>query len=358
MDARVYVVDDEPANVKLLERILVQAGYRDVRTATDPRQCLAHYAQKPFDLLLLDLNMPYMDGFEVMERLYGMDPEGYPPVLVLTALSDRESRVRALENGARDFVTKPFDRVELLSRIRNLLDARLMHQQLKSQNRLLEERVGERTKELQDTRLEVIRRLGRAAEYRDNETGLHIIRMSKMAECIGEEAGMTDAQTELLLHASPMHDIGKIGIPDRILLKPGKLDPAEWEIMKTHTTIGAEILSGHSSELLGMAREVALSHHERWDGTGYPSGVRGEDIPLVGRVVALADVFDALTSERPYKKAWSVEEAVTEVRRSSGTHFDPRLVEAFMDRLQAILEIRHKYGEPGEALVSPAGAAS
>jgi putative two-component system response regulator len=349
MDARVYVVDDEPANVKLLERILAQAGYSDVRATTDPRECLTEYARRPFDLLLLDLNMPYMDGFEVMERLHGMDPESYPPVLVLTALSDRDSRVRALQNGARDFVTKPFDRVELLSRIRNLLDVRLMHEQIKSQNRLLEERVGERTKELQDTRLEIIRRLGRAAEYRDNETGLHIIRMSKMAACLARAVGMPEAQAELLLQASPMHDIGKIGIPDSILLKPGKLDPAEWQVMKTHTTIGAEILSGHHSDLLEMARVVALSHHERWDGSGYPSGSRGEEIPLVGRVVALADVFDALTSERPYKKAWSVGDAVDEVRRSSGSHFDPRLVEAFMDRLPVILDIRKKHEEPGEA---------
>jgi putative two-component system response regulator len=197
-----------------------------------------------------------------------------------------------------------------------------------------------------ETRMEIIRRLGRAAEYRDNETGLHIIRMSKFSEILGRTAGMDADWCEMLLNASPMHDIGKIGIPDRILLKPGKFEPEEWEIMKTHAAIGAEILSGHHSDLMEMARVIAITHHEKWDGTGYPNGLKGEDIPLVGRIVALADVFDALTSERPYKKAWSVEDALGYLLENRGMHFDPNLVGVFEKVLPEILAVREQYAEP------------
>lgn len=219
-------------------------------------------------------------------------------------------------------------------------ELRRLHQAVRHQNRFLEEKVRERTKELQDSRLEVIHRLGRAAEYRDNDTGLHTIRMSRYAAALGRAAGMTEAECELLLHASPLHDVGKIAIPDRILLKPGKLDPDEWEVMKTHAAIGAELLAGSRSELMQMAETIALTHHEKWDGSGYPRGLKGEEIPLVGRICALCDVFDALTSERPYKKAWSVPEAMAEIERGSGTHFDPRLVELFKQILPEIMEIR------------------
>jgi putative two-component system response regulator len=211
---------------------------------------------------------------------------------------------------------------------------------------ILEQKVRERTRELEETRMEIIRRLGRAAEYRDNETGLHIIRMSKFSQILGQATGMSDQDSGMLLNASPMHDIGKIGIPDSILLKPGKLDADEWEIMKTHSSIGAKILSGHPSELMQMAREIALTHHEKWDGSGYPGGLSGEEIPLSGRIVALADVFDALTSERPYKKAWAVDDAVSFIKENSGKHFDPTLVELFIDRLDEIIEVRDKYAEP------------
>lgn len=343
--ACILVVDDQPVNVKLLEKVLVAEGYLNIISTTDSREAVNLFQAHQCDLVLLDLNMPHIDGFAVMQALQDIT-EDYPPVLVLTALKDRDSRVRALENGARDFVSKPFDRVELCSRIRNMLEVRMLNKAMREQNRVLEEKVYQRTRELDETRLEIIRRLGRAAEYRDNETGLHIIRMSQYSQILGLADGMTQAEADILLNASPMHDIGKIGIPDRILLKPGKLSPEEWEIMKTHATIGSEILSGHDSELMQVARLIALNHHEKWDGSGYPSGKAGDEIPLVGRIIAVADVFDALTTARPYKKAWPVEDAIDYITQNRGKHFDPRLADLFLANLPEILAIRAKYPEP------------
>lgn len=344
--AKILIVDDQAPNVVLLEKILQADGYDQVVTTTDSRQVAELYVRHHFDLVLLDLNMPYLTGFDVMQQLNELEPDSYVPVLVLTAQPDMKTRLRALESGARDFLTKPFDRLEVLSRIRNMLEVRMMHNQIRDQNRILEEKVQERTRELADTRFEIIRRLGRAAEYRDNETGLHIIRMSKYSQLLGRAAGMSEAESELLLNASPMHDIGKIGIPDSILLKPGKLDMDEWEVMKTHPVIGAEILSGHQSELMGMASQIALAHHEKWDGSGYPHGLKGEEIPLEARVVAVCDVFDALTTARPYKKAWPVEEAIAYIHDNSGKHFDPELVNLCPAILPEILLIRARYAEP------------
>ena len=353
LSANILVVDDEPANVKLMERILASKGYSNVMSTLDPRQVKDIFLAQASDLIILDLNMPYMDGYQVMEQLQGLEDVSLPPILVVTAQNTSDYRQRALDNGGSDYVTKPFDAKEVLSRVRNLLDVQLAHTFMRRQNELLDKKVQERTAalqlahhQLQETQLQVVRRLGRAAEYRDNETGLHIIRMSKIAELLGRAAGMSGEQTELLLNAAPMHDIGKIGIPDNILLKPGKFEPDEWEIMKTHAQIGADILSGDDSELLVMARKIALTHHEKWDGSGYPNGLQGEDIPLVGRVTALADVFDALTSERPYKKAWPVEKAVNLIKEEKGKHFDPVLVEHFMNLLSEITEIRDKFSEP------------
>ncbi|MDH5407631.1 MAG: two-component system response regulator [Gammaproteobacteria bacterium] len=343
--ATILVVDDQPVNVKLLEKVLAAEGYQNVHSTTDSRQAADLYQQHHCDLVLLDLNMPHIDGFGVMEQMKEIT-EDYPPILVLTALKDRDSRVKALEGGARDFVSKPFDRVELLSRIRNMLEVRLLNKAMKNQNIVLEQKVRERTQELDETRLEIIRRLGRAAEYRDNETGLHIIRMSQYSQLLALASGMSEEEGLMILNASPMHDIGKIGIPDSILLKQGKLTPEEWEIMKTHAAIGAEIMSGHPSPLMQMAREIAITHHEKWDGSGYPKGLSGEDIPLVGRIVAIADVFDALTTKRPYKKAWPLEEAIDHIKENKGSHFDPALVDTFIDNLDDILAIRAKYPEP------------
>ena len=343
-EAKILIVDDQPANVTLIEKMLDIDGYINVISTTDPTQVEAIYMEQNSDLVLLDLNMPVMDGYQVLARIREVDPD-YPPIIVLTAQSDRESRIKALDLGARDFLAKPFDRVELMTRIRNMLEVKIMTKAMKNQNIILDGMVKERTQELNDTRLEVIRRLGRAAEYRDDMTGFHIIRMSRYSQSLAVAAGMSEAEAEVVLNASPMHDIGKIGIPDRVLLKPGKLDAEEWKIMQTHVDIGVEILSGSDSVLMNMAAEIAQNHHEKWDGSGYPRALTGEEIPLTGRVVAVADVFDALTTERPYKDAWPIEKAVEFLKEQSGKHFDPKLVELFIGILPDILQIRQQYAE-------------
>lgn len=341
--AKILIVDDLEANVSFFEAMLRSEGYENVESTTDSRKVADLYQKHRPDLVLLDLNMPFLDGFQVMEQLKKIERESYLPVLVLTGLPDQETRLRALEFGAKDFLVKPFEEVEALTRIRNMIEVRLLHNTTREQNRILEEKVRERTKELRETQLEIIRRLGRAAEYRDNETGLHVIRMSQFCARLAKAAGLNEEECELLLYASPMHDIGKIGIPDRILLKKEALNATEWTIMRTHTTIGADLLSGHNSELMQMAAQLALCHHEKWDGSGYPRNLKGEEIPLVARIIALCDVFDALTSTRPYKFAWSVEDAVAEIEQGSGTHFDPHLVELFKSILPEILEIKAHY---------------
>ena len=345
-NARILIVDDEIANIKLLEKMLDISGYLFVDSTSRPDEVSELYAKNQYDLLLLDLNMPRLDGYSVIEQLKSDVKESFPAILVLTAQDLQSRRLKALDIGARDFVTKPFNANELLLRVRNLLEVQLAHKQMKYQNEILEQKVRVRTKDIYDARLKIVRYLGRAAEYRDNETGLHILRMSKIAVLLGEALGMNSDDCELLLHAAPMHDIGKIGIPDQILLKPGKLDVQEWEIMKTHANIGCEILSGDESELMIMAREIAVSHHEKWDGSGYPNNLTGDDIPLVGRISALADVFDALTSDRPYKKAWPLESAIEYIVDQKGKHFDPKVVDAFLDNMSEVMQIIEKYAEP------------
>jgi putative two-component system response regulator len=348
--ASILIVDDQPANVLLLEKVLHAAGYHALRSTTDSREVARLYQESPPDLVLLDLSMPHLDGFAVLEQIKKFEHGSYAPVLILTAQADRTSRLRALQAGARDFLTKPFDQVEVLTRISNLLEVRLLHNEVRKHNLGLEEKIRERTKELHETQLEIVRRLGRAAEYRDDDTGFHIIRMSRSAAMLGEAAGLDQKECELLLHATPMHDIGKIGIPDHILLKPAKLTAEEWELMRMHPTIGGDLLSGSSSPLLQMAEAVARTHHERWDGTGYPDGLKGEEIPLAGRICSICDVFDALTSDRPYKKAWGVEAALAEIDRLSGIQFDPRLVQCFRRIVPAILSIRSQYPDSAAAV--------
>lgn len=345
-DAPILMIDDEATNLRLLQKMLAGSGYTRVNAVQNPEQAVELACEQTFDLLILDLNMPQMDGFQVMAQLQRSLDRQMPPVLVLTAQQAREFRIRALENGASDYLTKPFDRTELLARVRNLIEVRLAQRYMREQNSILDRKVKERTRQLYDTRLQIVQRLGRAAEYRDNETGLHIIRMSKISALLGREAGLSDYEIELLLNASPMHDVGKIGIPDQILLKPGKLNAEEWDIMKTHAQIGADLLAGDDSDLLTMAHDIALTHHEKWDGSGYPNGLEGEAIPLVGRIVALADVFDALTSERPYKRAWPVERAVELIGEESGRHFDPALAQRFLAVLPEILAIMRQHAEP------------
>ncbi len=338
LNAKILVVDDQPVNTLLLGKMLKQAGYIQVRSTNDSRQAINAYHEYEPDLVLLDLNMPYMDGFQVMEQLKAIEENSYAPVLVLTAQADEDNQLRALHSGAKDFLGKPFSSAEVLARINNMLEVRLM-------NKNLEKKVKERTVELNDTRLEVIRRLGHAGEYRDNETGYHVIRMSNYSALLGKEIGLDDEKCDLILNASPMHDIGKIGIPDNILLKPEKLDGDEWEIMKTHVTIGGEILSGNDSRLIVMARTLAMEHHENWDGSGYPKGLKGEEISLQGRIIPICDVFDALTSERPYKKAWTVENALAEIKNQSGLKFEPFLVEKFLHILPEVLKIKNAYSD-------------
>lgn len=337
--ARIFIVDDEAANLKLLDKMLSGQGYSQLVTIQDAREVVSRYHEGRPDLVLLDINMPHLDGYQVMAQLKALGDPLSPPVIVLTAQHGHDHLIRALAAGARDFVGKPFDRNELLMRVRNLLEAQLAHRFLHEQRGVLESLVRERTRELQETRLQVIRRLGRAAEYRDNETGFHIIRMSQVSSRLAAALGWADEACELLLNASPMHDIGKIGVPDNVLLKPGKLDADEWEIMKSHAVIGADLLAGDDSDLLRLAREIALAHHEKWDGTGYPYGLQGDAIPQSGRIVAVADVFDALVSVRPYKRAWSTDDATAFIREQSGRHFEPRIVEAFQDILPEVLEI-------------------
>ncbi|MBF0589047.1 MAG: response regulator [Magnetococcales bacterium] len=345
-DAKILIVDDQAANVKLLEKVLRGAGYREVQGCTDPREGVRLYEERRHDLVLLDIRMPHMDGFEFMRLLKEIEDDHYIPVLVLTAQIDRETRVRALEGGARDFLTKPFDRIEALSRIRNLLEVRLLNKQVRAQNQELEEKVSERTEDLHRSRLDIIQRLGRAAEFRDSETGQHIMRMSRLAEAIGRRAGVSKDGCRILLNACPMHDVGKIGIPDHILLKPGALTPEERTVMETHARIGADLLDGGDYPLMISAQSIALSHHEKWDGSGYPEGLAGEEIPLFGRIAALSDVFDALTSKRPYKEAWSVAKAAAFIEGQSGKHFDPELVRIFKESLSELLEIMAAFPDP------------
>ncbi|MAG37729.1 MAG: two-component system response regulator [Dehalococcoidia bacterium] len=343
LNAKILIVDDQLPNVLLLRKMLQAAGYTAIHSTTDSREAVKLYQEFRPDLLALDLRMPHIDGFEVMGQLRKLESSSYLPILVLTADDAKVTRQRALESGAKDFLSKPLDQAEVFARIHNLLEVRLLYNQILDQNEVLEEKVRERTKALYATQLEIVRRLGLAAEYRDNETGMHITRMSLYSSLLALEAGLSDADAELVLNASAMHDIGKIGIPDHILLKPGKLDADEWAMMQTHATLGANLLAGHESALMHMAHAIALSHHERWDGAGYPQGLRGDDIPLTGRICAISDVFDALTSERPYKRAWTEEEAIAELEQGKGSQFEPHLVELFRQVLPEVRQIRAQY---------------
>jgi putative two-component system response regulator len=329
-NAKILIIDDEPANVRLLERLLQQEGFVSLETATDPRQALPLFTEFQPDVILLDLHMPHLDGFAVMNQLRPRIREGeFLPILVLTADVATETKLQALSMGAVDFLTKPLDHAEVRLRIRNLLQTRFLYKEVQHQKEVLEDKVRERTADLERAQLEALERLALAAEFRDDETGQHTQRVGVRSAMLAKAMGLSPDLVEQIRRAAPLHDVGKIGIPDAILRKPGKLTPEEFELMKTHTTIGAKILSGSGSPLLQMAEEIALTHHERWDGTGY-SGLAGERIPLSGRIVALADVFDALTNDRIYRQAVPLEEALAEIERQRERHFDPRMVDAFL----------------------------
>jgi putative two-component system response regulator len=326
--AKILIIDDEKANLRLLEIILQQAGYKQVYSTCDPRETLTLFQGIQPDIVLLDLAMPHLDGFAVMKQLRQEMVGATVPILILTADAFSTTKHRALQEGGNDFLSKPLDEIEVLLRINNLLEAHF-------HGISLEAKVRERTQDLERAQLETLQRLAVAAEYRDDSTGLHAKRVGVTAGCIADRMGFAGNQVDLIRRAAPLHDVGKIGITDALLLKPGKLTAEEFTTMQQHTVIGARILSGSTSPWLQMAEEIALNHHERWDGNGYPNHLRGEEIPLVGRIVAVADVFDALTHSRPYKVAWDVEDAVQEVESQAGRQFDANVVTAF-------LELRHE----------------
>ena len=337
-DARILVVDDQPANLMLLEALLQHWEYQNILTTGDSSQVVPMVEAEVPDLVLLDLRMPAPDGFELMRLLepWTRGPERLP-ILVLTADATAETKRRALAAGARDFLTKPFDPTEVGLRVGNLLEIRRLHVELQRHNQMLEDRVRARTLELEQARHETLERLVFAGEFRDDDPNQHAQRLGRTAGALAERLGLSTTEADLIRRSTPLHDIGKIGIPDAILLKPGRLSPDEYEVMKTHAVIGEQILSGGSSRVLQASATIALTHHERWDGAGYPSGLQGEAIPLGGRLAALADVFDALTHRRPYKAAWPVDQAAAEVRRLGGTHLDPAVVDAFEGLDQAAL---------------------
>lgn len=341
--SKILIVDDEPVNVLLLEQMLAGVGYENVISTSDPREVLGLHLAEGFDLILLDMRMPHMSGVDVINALSVPEKENFVPILVLTAQTDDSTRNDALAAGAMDFLTKPFKHWEVLLRINNMLKTRAFYKAQRFRADDLEEKVRERTKEVRENQLKIVQRLGRAGEFRDNETGAHVLRMSKSCQLLALAAGLDEQHAEQILFASPMHDVGKIGIPDHILLKPGKLTFDEFEIMKTHTDIGGEIIGDHTSELLTLARQIALCHHEKWDGSGYPLGTSGEDIPIESRIAAICDVFDALTSERPYKDAWPLEKAINLITEQSGKQFDPQLITVFLTIVPKIEQLRDEF---------------
>ncbi|MDG9784075.1 two-component system response regulator [Metapseudomonas otitidis] len=318
------LVDDEPTNLQVLRHIL-QDDYRLLFAKDGPKALELAGRERPA-LVLLDVMMPGMTGHDVCQQLKNDPATREIPVIFVTALADTEDEAKGFEVGAVDYITKPVSPAIVKARVRTHLSLVRMD-------------------ELKRTRLEIVQRLGLAAEYKDNETGLHVIRMSHYSRILARALGWSEADCDDLLNAAPMHDVGKIGIPDAVLRKPGKLDADEWAVMRQHVSIGANIIGEHPSGLLRMAQRIALTHHEKWDGSGYPNGLAGEGIPIEGRIVAIADVFDALTSERPYKQAWPVEEAVAFLREQSGQHFDPDLVELFIQQLPAVLEVKARWAE-------------
>ena len=327
--ARLLIVDDQEQNIRLLEKILEKAGYEHVSSTSDSTKAVELQARFKPDLILLDVHMKEKDGFQVLEDLVSCNGRAdHIPVIMITADDSAETKRRALALGAKDFVGKPFDSAEVLLRIRNHLETRFLYQRLRDQNASLELMVTERTKELEQSQLEVLERLAAAVEFRDDDTGNHTRRVAEVSAMLGHAIGLEPTTVELIRRAAPLHDIGKVGIPDSILLKAGPLTSHEFETMKTHTVIGSRMLSKGRSELVRFSQRIARSHHEWWDGSGYPDRVSGQSIPLEARIVAVADFLDALTHDRPYRPAWGIEDTLTEIKRRSGSHFDPTIVKA------------------------------
>jgi putative two-component system response regulator len=354
----ILVVDDEHNNRSLMEDFLTPMGY-EVVLARDGEEALEKVDEAHPDVVLLDVMMPKVDGFTVARTLKSREDTKTIPVVMLTALMDMGSRIRAFELGADDFFTKPVALIELKARMQSLLKIKAYNDSMIEDHIYLEAEVAKRTEQLEQvnekiraTALETILRLSRAAEYRDEETGAHIQRMSRYAVAVARRMGIAEPFIDNMIYGLPMHDIGKIGVPDYILLKTGKLSPAEWEIMKQHTIIGGKILEGSDSELIQTARIIALTHHEKWNGKGYPEGLKGTDIPLVGRIASIADVFDALTSSRPYRlKPFSLEDTFRIIVEGRGTDFDPGIVDAFISIKSEIAAINETLADHNECMM-------
>ncbi len=345
--AKILIVDDEPQNLLLLRSMLGKIGHT-VWEAKNGLEALA-FLDRSYDLVLSDVMMPEMDGFTLVRNMRRNPETGDIPVIMVTALSERAHRLQAVEAGANDFIAKPVDRLELHVRVQSLLRQKAQQDEIKAFQAGLEAKVEARTSELQralrdldKAHVETIQHLAAAAEYKDEDTADHVRRMTAYSVVIAQGLDLDREEVDLIRISSPMHDVGKIGIPDSILLKPGKLDPQEWETMKTHTSIGGRILGTGASDYMNMGTLIALSHHEKWDGSGYPSGLSGEDIPLSGRICAVADVFDALTSKRPYKDAFPVPKSLDIMRQERGIHFDPQVLDVFLDRLEEIMAIKDR----------------
>ena len=336
LNSRILLTDDNPVNVTLLERLLAKNGYTNIIGVTSSVKAEEICLTDPPDLLILDLHMPVKDGYAVLESLRNHGSmETYMPILVFTADVTPEARRRALSLGASDFLTKPGDALEISLRVRNFLKMRHLYREMEQQNQILEEKVAERTRSLQEAQLEIVARLALVGDYRDDDTGDHCRRVAEMSYELAIRVGVKPREAELIRLAAPLHDIGKVGIPDAVIRKPARLTPEEFKEIQTHTTIGATILQGSRSEILRMAYTIAISHHERWDGSGYPNGLSGEEIPLPGRIVAVADVYDALSSPRPYKERWSLEKTLNEIVSGSGSQFDPQVVVALKELIAA-----------------------
>lgn len=344
-DLNILICDDSVTNVMILGKLCESEGFNSVDTVTDPRKVMQIVQDKDIDLLLLDIEMPHMNGFEVMAQVREKFPSEVLPILILTGLQDIETRNRALSEGASDFLNKPFDQTEVILRVKNLAHVRHAYRLQRDLNQQLEKKVRERTRELNDATETLILRLARAGELRDVDTGKHVLRVGEYARMLAENIGLPEEISYMINKAAPMHDLGKIGIPDSILHKPDKLDSEERAIMDKHAEMGAELLGEHDSLLLQLAASIAKSHHEKWDGTGYPQSLAGESIPIEGRITAISDVFDALTTDRPYKEAWTVEQALDLLKSESGKSFDPTLVEIFVNNLDQINQIRGIYSD-------------
>jgi putative two-component system response regulator len=347
----ILVVDDQPQNIELLEAYLVPEGY-EILTAANGEEALGKLSGNQIDLILLDVMMPGMDGFEVTRRVRQNDSYRLLPIILVTALRETEDRVKGIEAGCDDFISKPVDKMELLARVRSLVKVKAYNDLMSNYRTELESEVTSRTEELKHAlerikadSLETIYRLSMASEYKDKETGAHIKRMSHYSAAVARRMGLDEKTIETILYSAPMHDLGKIGIADLILWKPAKLDPVEWEMMKQHSVIGAKILGGSNAEFIRMGETIAQCHHEKWDGSGYPNKLKGIEIPIAGRIAAIADVFDALTSKRPYKEPFSVEKSLAIIREGKGSHFDPDVVDAFFAIQDEILMIKKRYGD-------------